>query len=245
MSVSTLTSPTPAAVRRSSSNQLLARLPDEEYEQLASELFDRPMRPREALYADGERLKQVLFPGRSVSSILLTMTDGEVIEVAMVGNEGLIGLTAAFGEVGAWGSAIVQVEGERALALSVSAFDREMARQGPFYEAVSAYVKTFSHMIMLKSACHGLHSAEARCCSWLLGALDRLNSNEFSVTHDVLATALGVRRPTVTLVLSSLVRSGTLTQRRGRVGVVDRTGLEHAACECYRNVQALFQSHRA
>jgi CRP-like cAMP-binding protein len=165
--------------------------------------------------------------------------------VAMVGNEGLIGLTAAFGEVGAWGSAIVQVEGERALALSVSAFDREMARQGPFYEAVSTYTKAFSHMIMLKSACHGLHCAEARCCSWLLGALDRLNGNEFSVTHDVLATALGVRRPTVTLVLSSLVRSGTLTQRRGRVGVVDRAGLEHAACECYRNVKALFQSHRA
>jgi CRP-like cAMP-binding protein len=244
MLVSTLTSPphTPAqaAVRRSTSNRLLAGLPNEDYERLASELFDRPMRVREALYADGERLKQVLFPGRSVSSILLTMEDGEVIEVAMVGNEGLIGLSAAFGEAGAWGSAVVQVEGERALALSVDAFDREMARQGPFNDAVSTYSKAFSHMIMLKSACHGLHSAEARCCSWLLGSLDRLDGNEFSVTHDVLATALGVRRPTVTLVLSSLVRAGTLTQRRGRVGVVDRTGLERVACECYRGARALF-----
>jgi CRP-like cAMP-binding protein len=228
------------SVREPASNRLLAALPTEEYDRIAAELSDRPIKLREVLHEDGELLRQILFPGRSVCSILLTMEDGSSIEIGMVGSEGLIGLAAAFGGLCAWGSAVVQIEGDRAQMLSVEAFHREMAKRGVFYETISGYSKAFSRMVMIKSACHGLHSAEARCCSWLLGSIDRLGRSEFPVTHDALATSLGVRRPTVTLALLHLARAGIVTQFRGRVRVLDRDKLEASACECYQSLRVLF-----
>jgi CRP-like cAMP-binding protein len=229
-----------ATLREPSPNRILAALPNEEYHRLAAEMSERPMKVREVLHREGDLLRQILFPGRSVCSILLTMEDGSAIEVAMVGNEGFIGIAAAFGGLCAWETAIVQVEADRAQMLSVEAFHREMARREVFYETISAYSKAFSRMVMIKSACNGLHSAEARCCSWLLGSLDRFGRNEFPVTHDALATSLGVRRPTVTLALLHLARAGIVTQLRGRVRVLDRPGLEANACECYQSLRVLF-----
>jgi hypothetical protein len=201
-------------------------------------LSDRPLKVRDLLHEDGEEVTEVVFPGRSVCSILQKMEDGAAIEVAMVGNEGLIGLAAAYGEPSGWGSAIVQIDGD-AHALSVHVFEREMDRRGAFYEVVCTYSKAFSHMMMVKAACHGLHSAVARCCSWLLASQDRVGRDDFPLTHDVLATVLGVRRPTVTLVLADLARAQTVTHRRGRVCIVDRARLEGAACECYRALKVL------
>jgi CRP-like cAMP-binding protein len=231
-----------APAREPTPNQLLAALPSEEYDRLAVEMSERPMRVREVLHQDGDLLRQILFPGRSVCSVLLTMEDGSAIEVAMVGNEGLIGIGATFGGLCAWGGAIVQVEADRAQTLSVEVFHREMARRGVFYETISAYSKAFTRMVMIKSACHGLHSAEARCCSWLLGSIDRVGRNGFPVTHDAVATSLGVRRPTVTLALLHLARAGIVAQLRGRVRVLDRAKLEASACECYQSLRALFRS---
>jgi len=157
----------------------------------------------------------------------------------MVGSEGLIGLAAAYGELAGWGSAIVQIEGESAQALSLRVFEREMGRGGAFNTVISGYSKAFSHMMMVKAACHALHSAKARCCSWLLASQDRIGLDEFRLTHEILASVLGVRRPTISLVIADLVRAGIVSQRRGRLRIVDRSRLEGSACECYWAIKAL------
>jgi CRP-like cAMP-binding protein len=222
-----------------SPNRLLAALPDDEYARLQAELSNRPMKARETLHHDGEEMRQILFPGRSVCSVVKETQTGATIEVAMVGSEGLIGLAAAFGELAGWGSAIVQIEGESAQALSLRVFEREMGRGGAFNTMISRYSNAFSRMMMVKVACHALHSAKARCCSWLLASQDRIGLDDFRLTHEILANVLGVRRPTISLVIADLVRGQIVSQRRGQLHIVDRGRLERSACECYRAIKVL------
>jgi CRP-like cAMP-binding protein len=203
------------------------------------ELSDWPMKARETLHQDGEEMRHILFPGRSVCSVVKETRTGATIEIAMVRSEGLIGLAAAYGQLAGWGSAIVQIEGDSAQALSLRVFEREMGRGGAFYAVISRYSKLFSHTLMVKAACHAMHSAKARCCSWLLASQDRMSLDEFRLTHEILASALGVRRPTISLIIADLVRAHIVAQRRGHLHIVDRDGLERSACECYGAIKAL------
>jgi CRP-like cAMP-binding protein len=168
------------------------------------------------------------------------MEDGSVVEVATVGREGLIGVAAVFGAPVSSGEAFVQIASEPAAVMSIEAFRREMDRRGAFHDRVTKYAQAFVHMLMQSVACNGLHSAEERCCRWLLTTHDRVAQDEFALTHEFLAIMLGVRRPTVTLVMAELARAGIVSHVRGRVHIVDRAGLESASCECYRNVRAVF-----
>jgi len=221
-------------------NRLLASLPPDDYQRVSSELTWRPLRVRQVLHKHGEPLTEVYFPGRSVCSITNVMEDGGVVEVATVGREGLIGIAAVFGAPVASGEAFVQIAAEPAAAISIEAFRREMERRGAFYDRVTKYAQAFVNMLMQSVACNGLHSAEQRCCRWLLMTHDRVGQDEFPLTHEFLAIMLGVRRPTVTLVMAELARTGIVSHVRGHVRIVNRTGLEAAACECYRNVRAVF-----
>jgi CRP-like cAMP-binding protein len=124
--------------------------------------------------------------------------------------------------------------------MSIEAFRREMDRRGAFYDRITKYSQAFVNMLMQSVACNGLHSAEQRCCRWLLTTHDRIEQDEFPLTHEFLAIMLGVRRPTVTLVMADLARAGVVSHVRGHVRITDRKGLENAACECYRNVRAVF-----
>jgi CRP-like cAMP-binding protein len=138
------------------------------------------------------------------------------------------------------GDAIVQVEGDGAYAMSVPAFRREMDRRGAFHDLMSRYAQAFVGLIMRSVACNGLHSAEERCCRWLLMTHDRVMQDELPLTHQYMAMMLGVRRPTVTLVMAQLTKSGIISHGRGRIRIVDRPALEEASCECYRSVKAHF-----
>jgi CRP-like cAMP-binding protein len=169
------------------------------------------------------------------------MEDGGVVEVATVGREGLIGVGAVLGNPIATGEAFVQIPGELAAVMSIDAFRRELDRRGPFYDKVTRYSQAFVSLLMQSVACNGLHSAEERCCRWLLMTHDRIGQDEFPLTHEFLAAMLGVRRPTVTLVMAELARVGIVSHVRGHVRIVDRHGLEAASCECYRNVRQLFE----
>jgi hypothetical protein len=122
----------------------------------------------------------------------------------------------------------------------IDVFDDEMSRRGAFHHAVSRYAQAFVAMLGQSLACNGLHSAEERCCRWLLMTHDRIGVAEFPLTHEILATMLGVRRPTVTLVLAELNRAGILSHARGRMRILDRRRLEDASCECYGQVKAVF-----
>jgi CRP-like cAMP-binding protein len=223
-----------------SSNRLLASLPPDEYRRLTADLSLRPLKTKQTIHKHGEKLSEVLFPARSVCSITNWMEDGGAVEVAMVGREGFIGIGALLGDDVATGEAFVQVQGDPAQALSVDTFRREMNRQGPFYHAMTQYSRAFVGMLMQSVACNGLHSAEERCCRWLLMTADRAERDEFPMTHELLAVMLGVRRPTVTLVLAELQRAGIVSHMRGQVRIVDRTALESTSCECYQAIKTLF-----
>ncbi len=240
MQLSKPAQPVTATTSHWSMNRLLSSLPAEDYQRVSSELTWRPLKVRQVLHKHGEPVAEVYFPGRSVCSITNVMEDGGVVEVATVGREGLIGISAVFGAPVASGEAFVQIPADPAAVMSLDAFRREMDRHGAFHDRVTKYSQAFVSMLMQSVACNGLHSAEQRCCRWLLMTHDRIGQDEFPLTHEFLASMLGVRRPTVTLVMAELARTGIVSHVRGHVRIVDRKGLETASCECYRHVRAAF-----
>jgi CRP-like cAMP-binding protein len=230
----------PLSSTQHSYNRLLAALPRDEYQRIVPTLVPRPLRLRQVLHKHGEKLTEVYFTGRGICSITNSMEDGRTVEVATVGNEGFVGIGAALGDSIASGEAFVQVQGDPALVMSIDAFRREMDRRGAFYDLVSRYARAFVGLVMQSVACNGLHSAEERCCRWLLMTHDRVEQDEFALTHEYMAMMLGVRRPTVTLVMAELTHAGIISHVRGRIRIVDRPGLEAASCECYRTIRALY-----
>jgi len=221
-------------------NRLLGALPPDDYQRLAAGLEFRPLKLRQVLHKHGERFNEIFFPLRSVCSITNTVEDGGMVEVAAVGYEGFVGVPAVFGEPISTGDAFVQVQGEGAQVMTVETFRREMERRGPFYDLATKYSQAFVGLIMQSVACNGLHSAEERCCRWLLMTRDRVGQDHFPLTHEYLAMMLGVRRPTVTLVMADLVRAGIISHVRGQIRIADGPALEAASCECYRAVKQLF-----
>jgi CRP-like cAMP-binding protein len=224
-------------------NRILAALSRDEYQRIAADLTLQTLKPKQPLYKHGDRLKDVYFPLRALCSVTMTMEDGKAIEVAMIGDEGFVGVGRVVGDGG--GETSVQIPGDGAYALPVEVFEREMERRGGFHDVVSQYSRAFVRMLLQSAACSGLHSAKERCCRQLLMIHDRVQRDQFALTHDSLATALGVRRPTVTLVMDELTGTGIIETRRGQVIVRDRVRLEAAACECYRRLQTLFSPRAA
>jgi CRP-like cAMP-binding protein len=222
------------------SNRLLASLSPADYQRLLPALKYRPLKARQILSKGGDRLTDIYFPDKSLCSIVSTMDDGDSVEVAMVGDEGMVGIGAVLGEPIASGDVVVQAAGNGAYALDLQVFEREMAHSGAFRDVMTKYAQAFVGMLLQSVACNGLHTADERCCRWLLMTNDRLGSNEFNMTHEMLSMMLGVRRPTITLVLAQLAKAGTISQVRGRLRIVDRRALESASCECYRTVKNIF-----
>jgi CRP-like cAMP-binding protein len=221
-------------------NQLLSALPEEELARISSQLTRVPLKARQVLYKRDEPLKQVFFPGRTLCSLLLTMEDGASVEIAVVGPEGIVGIEAVLGVRVAACDATVQVEGDgHALAMNVDAFRAALDTCPTFATLAGKYAHAFIEFVMQSVACNARHSVDARCCRWLLHAHDRLATNDLALTHDLLSTMLGVRRPTVTLVINDLARAEIVSTGRGLIRIVDRARLEARACDCYRTVSKL------
>jgi CRP-like cAMP-binding protein len=220
-----------------SSNKLLASLPLEDYERIAPGLRTVPVKLRQVLQRQDEPIEDVYFPGGGAFSLVKTLQDGKVAEVATVGAEGAVGASVFFGQRIADCEALVQVTGPGAQVMTAELFKTEMERRGAFYNRVVRYNQALMSQIMQTTVCNGLHSAEQRCCRWLLMTHDRVGKDEFELTHEFLAAMLAVRRPTVTLVAQELQMVGLIHYRRGFVTIVDRAKLEAASCECYATVR--------
>ena len=216
------------------SNRLLSALPEGDYERLKGQLQPRAVQQKQPLGEAGYRIDEVHFPVDAVVSILTRMDEGPSVEIATIGNEGVVGLTVAWGgtvmnprEV-----ATVQVPGH-VVSMEAAAFREELDRQGALASLVERYTLAFFSQVSQQVACNGLHSVEQRCARWLLLTHDRVGTDEFPMTHEFLAQMLGVRRASVTVTAGILQKAGFVAFTRGRVAVVDREGLEGAACECY------------
>ena len=222
-------------------NHLLASLPAEDYRRILSQLRSAPLNNRQMLQRRGEPLNDVYFPDRSLSSLVMPMSDGSTPEIAAVGAEGFIGVESALGMARAFSDVTVHAAGDAIChVLSIDSFRRELDHCATFHAAVMHYAQAFVDSLTQSVACNARHSVDARCCRWLLQAQDRLGCDELAVTHDVLASMLGVRRPTVTLVVADLSRDGIISTSRGAIGITDRAALEGRACECYRTEKRRF-----
>ena len=220
-----------------SSNKLLASLPLEDYQRIAPGLRTVPMKLKQVLQRQDEPIEDVYFPCGGALSLVKTLQDGKIAEVATVGAEGAVGTSVFFGQRLADCQAVVQVTGPGVQVMSAGFFNTEMERRGPFYNRVVRYNQALMSQIMQTTVCNGVHSAEQRCCRWLLMTHDRAGNDQFELTHEFLAAMLGVRRPTVTLIAHELQTAGLIQYRRGFVTIVDRAKLEAASCECYATVR--------
>jgi CRP-like cAMP-binding protein len=217
-------------------NQLLASLPGEDLKRLRPRLRNVRLKARQVLHKQGEKIREVYFLAGGACSIIELMQDGQAAEIATVGDEGLIGGLVFFGQDESFTQAVVQVPAPSADVLSVEDFKAEMARKGALFTRTVRYHQALMTQVMQTTVCNGLHSAEQRCCRWLLMTQDRVKLDEFPLTHETLAMMLGVRRPTITLIAAGLQREGVLQYRRGNMRILNRLALEKVSCECYRTI---------
>jgi|KBSSwiStaDraftv2_1062776.scaffolds.fasta_scaffold167147_1 CRP-like cAMP-binding protein len=224
------------------SNQLLAVLPAAEYRRLLPELAYRSVRPGEILYRYGQPMDDLFFPQDAICSIVRTIDDAGV-EVSQIGGEGVVGIGAVIGAVDAIGDVMSHTYGS-GHALRMDIFHREMARRESFYDLMRWYMQVFVSTAMQTVACNGLHSAMERTCRWLLMMADRTGRDDCRITHETLAMMLGLRRPTITLVIGTLTRRGMLAPSRGGIHIINRRALESTSCECYRRGVGLLDGTR-
>ena len=217
-------------------NQLLARLPREEFERLFPVRRPVSYKLKDVLFDVGASLEYAYFPNTGVISQITIMEDGEPIELWTVGNEGMVGLPIALGIIQSASRALVQVPSS-GLRLAATKLVDEMSRDTPMRKLILRYAALSLCQVSQAVACNGLHSVRRRCCRWLLMTHDRVEGDEFPMTHEFLAQMLGVRRASVTTVLTPLQKAGLIRSRRGKISVVDRERLEENSCECYRTVQ--------
>jgi CRP-like cAMP-binding protein len=217
-------------------NKLLAVLSDKVIARLLPYLEAVSLNFKEVLYTPGKPPEYVYFPNRGVVSLLIILEDGTQAEVGLVGNEGMIGLSLLLEAETTHFQAIVQVPGD-AMRLRADLF-QELVKPG---DAVHSLLLRYSNLRLLQfaqsAACIAHHSIEERCCRWLLMTRDRVNSDQFPITHDFLAHMMGVRRASVTVVAGMLQKAGLISYSRGRMTILDREGLEVVCCECYRVVK--------
>jgi CRP-like cAMP-binding protein len=223
-----------------SPNRLLARLPSDEYRRLLPDLEMVRIRSKRVLLKPQVPVRKVYFLAGGVCSITHVMADGQMAGVAIVGNEGLVGMAAFGGDPESGQAAVVEIAAGDAQAMGATVFRREMERQTHFSELVHRYAQAFVEGLMQSVACNALHSIEKRCARTLLEIRDRIGRDEFPMTQDVLAALLGVRRASVTLAAGALHRAGLVDHAHKNIIVLDVAGLEHTACECYTLIKGHF-----
>lgn len=216
------------------SNRLLAALPNADLDRIVPVLDRVPLTLKTTIHTAGEAVRHVYFPGDGYVSLLTVLEDGRMIEVAAVGREGVVGVTAGSTDAALPITALVQSEIKTCYRMAVGDFRREMSRGGAFEELLTKYAQSFVGMLMQTVACNTVHSVEQRFARWLLMVRDRVEQDEFLLTQEFAAMMLGTARPTVTIVAGILQKAGMIQYHRGRITIIDRESLESACCECYR-----------
>lgn len=220
-------------------NSLLAALSEDEYVRLMPqlELVDQPL--GQVLHESGVQMRHVYFPTTSIVSMLYVMEDGASAEIAVVGNEGVLGVSLFMGGETTTSRAVVQSAGQ-AYRLKGKLLKEEFARGGPMQQRLLCYSQALLTQIAQTAVCNRHHSLDQQFCRWLLLSLDRLPSNELIMTQELIANMLGVRREGVTEAAGNVQKAGLITYNRGRIHVLDRAGLEARTCECYAVVKREF-----
>ena len=217
-------------------NHLLAALPAADFERLQPHLKLVALPLGEALYESGILLRHVYFPTSSIVSLLYVMADGASAEIAVVGNEGVIGVSLFMGGETTPSRAVVQSAGH-AYQLTGQMLKEEFTLAGVMQHLLLRYTQALLTQMAQTAVCNRHHSLDQQLCRWLLLSLDRLPSNELVMTQELIANMLGVRREGVTEAAGKLQHARLIHYSRGRITVLDRVGLEARTCECYAVVK--------
>ena len=217
-------------------NKLLAALPDTEWQNLLPylEWVDLPL--GKVIYESGTTLSHVYFPTTAIVSLLYVMENGSSAEIAVVGNEGIVGISLFMGGESTTSRAVVQSSGE-GFRLNAKFLKKEFNRSDPLMHLLLRYTQALITQMSQTAVCNRHHSVDQQLCRWLLLSLDRLPSNELVMTQELIANMLGVRREGVTEEAMKLQKAGLISYVRGRITVLNRLGLENRSCECYAVVK--------
>ena len=217
-------------------NGLLASLPEAELARWLPQLEAVDMPLGYVVYESGTKMHHVYFPTTAIVSLLYVMENGASAEIAVVGNEGLVGVSLFMGGGSTPSRAVVQSAG-RGFRLSASVMNKEFQRAGPVLHLLLRYTQALITQMAQTAVCNRHHSLDQQLCRWLLLSLDRLHGNQLVMTQELIANMLGVRREGVTEAAMKLQRSGLISYARGKISVVNRPGLEERTCECYAVVK--------
>ena len=228
--------PSPASPR---DNHLLAALPEATYQGLLPFLESVSLPLGQAVYESGGAQGHVYFPTSSIVSLLYVLADGASAEIAVTGNEGLVGISLFMGGETTPSRAVVQSAGH-GYRLKGEVLKKEFEAGGALQHLVLRYTQALITQMTQTAVCNRHHAVDQQLCRWLLLSLDRLPGNELVMTQELIANMLGVRREGVTEAAGKLQRAGLISYSRGRITVLDRKGLEKEVCECYAVVKKEF-----
>jgi CRP-like cAMP-binding protein len=217
-------------------NDLLAALPDAELERWLPQIeaIDLPL--GHVLYESGETVSHVYFPCSAIVSLLYVLENSASAEIAVVGNEGIVGISLFMGGGSSPNRAVVQSAGQ-GLRLDAQTLQEEFQRAGPVLHLLLRYTQALIAQMSQTAVCNRHHSLDQQLCRWLLLSLDRLPGDELVMTQQLISNMLGVRREGVTEAAMSLQAAGMIRYARGHITVLDRSALEKRSCECYRVVK--------
>jgi CRP-like cAMP-binding protein len=217
-------------------NHLLAAFPELEYERVAPDLELVPMPLGEVLGEPGRTMQYVYFPTTCIVSLLYNLKDGASAEIAVVGNEGIVGISLFMGGGSTSSHAVVR-GGGYAYRMKANLLLQEFEHGGPVQRLLLRYTQALITQMTQTAVCNRHHSVEQQLCRTLLLTLERLNGTSLTLTHELIAGVLGVRREGITEAAGNLQRAGLIRYSRGHIEVLDRPGLQAATCECYRVVR--------
>jgi CRP-like cAMP-binding protein len=218
-------------------NLLLAALPNTEYQRLVPHLERVPLSLKQVLHKVGESIEYVYFPDQAIVSLISTLQDGSMVEVSIVGNEGIVGIPTALGDNMATTTAMVQLAGF-GRRMEVSLLRTEFQQGGSLQSLVLRYMQALYTQLSQGVACNRRHHLEERLARWLLLVGDRMESNELLLTQQFISQMLGVRRAGVTEATNSLQLKGMIRYTRGKITILNRQKLEATSCECYETIKS-------
>jgi CRP-like cAMP-binding protein len=228
-------------VENETKNRLLLTLPGDDRSFVLDRCETVELVQGDMLTKAGERVRSVYFPESGVISTVALYSDGRMMEMANTGREGSSGVPAIINGNEAMVNELVQIAGT-ARRLKVSTLD-ELSDENPaFATSLQAYVKTFIYQLLVSGGCNGTHSVRARLARWLLTMHDRSDGDELTLTQEFLASMLGVHRPSVTVASNRLRDRRLIEYHRGRVRILDRSGLETESCECYAMIRNAYET---
>jgi CRP-like cAMP-binding protein len=230
-------SPLPAQRHTPHQNHLLDSLPAADYQRIAAHLELVAMPLGEVLYEPNVKMRYVYFPTTAIVSLLYVMENGASAEIAIVGNEGILGVSLFMGGDTTSSRAVVQSAGH-GFRLRADLLKKEFERLGTTMHLLLRYTQSLITQMAQTAVCNRHHSIDQQLCRWLLLSLDRLPANELHMTQELIANMLGVRREGVTEAAGKLQQAGLIRYHRGHITVLDRANLEARCCECYRVVKA-------